>query len=356
MTEQNKGYVDAIELLTQIAFLLINRDSDILFIDRGLTITQVADILDIPINLARRAFVELSSFNDKNDKGGLGLYVIEDENEDIDEELEDILSSYKDKRERAFKSGRFDDKKFYTSLDGYGDAYVMLTAKEYGILRKFLKEKYMSADILHMDAEDFYKVIPSYTDDTERDISIERELISAIKYNQDVDIVYESKGKMENATMKPLKLIRYGLYGVAYVLTIVDGRLYPYRIDSIKNATINTKSNIQIDDRSPLDKLLYIWGMDIVSGEGDVVLKVYNHNYGKVIDKVRRDIAYYVQCAGYTIEQLDSGDIIVRGHVIGRTAFLNWVRSYGASMVILEPTEWGQDIIESALRRIDNYK
>ncbi|MBQ8317616.1 MAG: WYL domain-containing protein [Lachnospiraceae bacterium] len=355
MKVKNNAYVEAVELLSRIAFLLMNRDSEVLYIDRGLSITEVSELLDIPIPLVRRAMVELSSFNERGDKGGLRLYAIEDDEEAF-QEMEDMLALYKDKRERAFNSGKLDDKKFYTVLDGYNDAYAMLTAKEYNILRKFLKEKYMSDNILHMDSEDFYKVIPSYTDDAENVISIQRELISAIKCNQDVDITYAGRDKNGKFTIKPLKLIRYSMYGVSYVVTVQDGEIIPYRVDQIKGVTVNSRSNIQIDDMAPMDKLPYVWGMDTRSGEADVVLKVYNHNYGKVIDKVRRDIGYYVQCAGYTVEELPSGDIIVRGHVVGKGAFLNWVRTYGASMVILEPTAWGQDIIGSALRRLKNYK
>ena len=358
MMDKNKAYVEAIELLTQIALLLLNRNTGVCEED-SLSIEQVAEILDVPVGLVRSVFVELSSNRGREDKGGFGLYLAED---DLDydgslfDELDDMLDSHKNIREKAFKTGDLDQKGFYTMLNGYEGAYIMLTAKEYNVLRKFLNEKYMSSDIIHMDEEDLYNVIPTYNDDSEVDISIERKILDAIRKGYDVDIKYDAKDRQGLYTIKPLKIIRYSLYGVSYVLTIVDGELSPFRIDCIKRLVENKKSHIKIDDLRPLEKLPYVWGMDLKSGEGDVVLKVYNHNDGKVLDKVKRDIAYYVQHAGYEVEQLDSGDIIVKGHVIGKSSFLNWVRSYGASMVILEPTSWGEDIIASALRKLNNYK
>lgn len=356
MTEKNKAYVEAIGVLTDIACLLMNRGYESPFDEVGFTVEEVADKLKLPINLVRKAFAELSSFNEKDEKGGFQLHAVDEDDEDDYERVEEILKSHKVIRERAFKDGDLDQKKFFTRLAGYEDTYVMLNARDYSMLSKFLREKYMSGDVLHMDTEEFYKTIPAYTDDSEGNVSIEREIIDAIRKDSDIELLYNSKGTLTKEIIKPLKLIRYGLYGVSYVITIKDGDISSYRIDSIKEINeLGGRSTIQILDRSSLSKLPYIWNMDTGSGEADVALKVFADLNGKVIDKVKRDLRQYIQDAGYEIEELESGDIIVRGHVIGKSAFFNWVRGYGSSMVILEPREWGVDMIESVKGKLENY-
>ena len=358
--------------------LLLNRDYDDNFADYegGLSIKDISDILDYSVETIRKVISELARFYDASyydeskvkQKWSLRLcYQLPDyelKTGDM-EELHEILTSYREKRSRVFSSGRFDNVKFYMTFDdGFvGEssivdipsdaAYLMLSANDYNALRNFLKDKYISDDILHMDENDFYNVIPMYTTSTEGNITVEREIAEAIIYKNDIDIEYGRSGEIK--TIKPLRIVRYSLYGVSYVVTVENGKLAPYRIDRIQKLCVNEKSNIKIDDLTPLATLPYIWGMDSSSGDAEVTLKVYNHNNGKVVDKVRRDIAYYQQKADYRIEELNTGDIIVSGYVIGKNAFLNWVRTYGASMVILEPKEWGQEIITSAKRKLRKY-
>ena len=357
MSQKQKPYVDAIELLTDVALLLLNRNNERLCSDGGLTIAEMSDILGRPVTLVRKAVCELAAMNQKDGKGGFYLEPqCEDEQEQ--DEVYEILTSYANVREKHFKNGSLDNIKLAANLNGYRDLYVMFNSKDYDSLRKFLKEKHFSEDIMHMEAEEFYRTIPNYTDYSKRDTDMERIVLSAIKDDRDINVFYENKynGKSFETTIKPLKLVRYNFYGVTYIVTIYNGEIQPFRMDYIKRVSIAQASKIKLEDLKPLDSLPYIWGMDVKSGEGDVVLKVYNHNYGKVIDKVERDLRYYFNEAGYTMERNEAGDAIIKGHVIGKNYFLNWVRTYGASMVVLEPREWGQEIILGAKNKLKKYE
>ena len=131
-------------------------------------------------------------------------------------------------------------------------------------------------------------------------------------------------------------------------------KIISYRIDRMNNVRITDGESYDVDMKI-LDELPYMWSMDF-EGRFDVKIKIYNDNNGKVIDKVKRDLEYHKTSEGpvYKLETVEDG-VIISGKVIGKNAFFAWLRTYGASVEILEPLELRNEMIEEAKNRLKLY-
>lgn len=179
------------------------------------------------------------------------------------------------------------------------------------------------------------------------------------------DVCFDYKSRLNSPataiSITPMKIVEYGSFGTIYVVTVENDDIRAFRMDRIVPESIKQikvagrQKNIDDSSRQLLEKLNYVWDMDLRSGEFDVEFKVYNDLGGRVVDKIRRDLAQYVNEGQYDITANADGSLMVRGHVIGKNAFKRFLRGYGASVVVTAPLSLAKEMLESAEKRLALY-
>ena len=356
-----------IERLMDIISLLINRDCED-FGFQGLTMEEIGQILGVDTQTIRNDmyYIYAATRLPKGDvkgkkdipKGGISLDI--NEEDDFDEEKEDLIDAFYDDRNSLNKvdmvnTKKYDDFRYCINADDFTQPlYVSLSSEEYDSLVNMLAENGLSERYINMDAKEYYKVCPEYNDYNVADKEVEEIVFEAIR--QDRYITFEYKTSDNILCIKPLKVVRHSRFGVSYVITLLEDmdKIKSYRVDRMKNVRITDGEPYNVDMKL-LEDLPYMWSMDF-EGRFDTKIKVYNDNYGKVIDKVKRDLEYHKNEKGpvYTVEEVEDG-IIVSGKVIGKNAFMAWLRGYGASIEVLEPEDIRADMIEEAKKRYRLY-
>ena len=148
--------------------------------------------------------------------------------------------------------------------------------------------------------------------------------------------------------IRPLMVVDNAMEDLYYVVTIKDGELMPFRLDRIYHYELS-KNRIEIEDRSPLNQLANIWGMEM--GE-PVHVKLLIKNEARVQDKIRQELVNRTN-AVWTQE----GDsLYFEDDVIGINNFRSWLNSYGSSVLVIEPKSLRDEIIESAKKRLEFYQ
>lgn len=356
-----------IERLTDIMSLLLNRDCDD-FEFEGLTIAEIAKILGVNEQTIRNDIYYIYAATrlpkgentGKRDvpKGGISLDI--NDMDDLDEEHEDLIDAFYDDKNSLNKvdmvnAKKYDDFHYCINADDFTNPlYVSLSSEAYDSLVNLLADNGLGEKYINTNTKEYYRICPEYNDYTAADKEIEDIAIEAIRQNRYISFDYKTSG--ERVLIKPLKVVRHSRFGVSYIVTLEPDmdRLKPYRVDRMTKLKIEDGEDSEFDMKL-LEDLPYMWSMDC-EGVFDVRIKVYDDNFGKVIDKVKRDLEYHKNEKGpvYKIEE-DKDGIIVSGKVIGKNAFLAWVRTYGASIEILEPSELRSDMIEEAKRRLLLY-
>lgn len=356
-----------IERLTDIMSLLINRDCDD-FEFEGLTIGEIAKILGVNEQTIRNDLYYIYAATrlpkgenvGKKDvpKGGISLDI--NDMDDMDDEHEDLIDAFYDDRNSLNKvdmvnTKKYDDFHYCVNADNFTNPlYVSVSSEEYDSLVNLLAENGLGEKYINMNTKEYYKICPEYNDYTAADKEIEDIAIEAIRQDRYLSFEYRTSG--ERICIKPLRVVRHSRFGVSYIVTLQEGidKIIPYRADRMKKPKIEDGEVCEFDMKL-LEDLPYMWSMDF-EGRFDTRIKVYNDNFGKVIDKVKRDLEYHKNENGpvYKVEEVEDG-IIVSGKVIGKNAFLAWLRTYGASIEIIEPAEFREDMIEEAKKRLKLY-
>ncbi|MBQ9233766.1 MAG: WYL domain-containing protein [Lachnospiraceae bacterium] len=311
----------------------------------SLTIEEIAKRFSLSLPCVRNDIAELMNVSNKVDCGFGVMFEDDSLNYDIHELKSDI------------KKGMYDDKELYIYFNAVNEiAYINLDYKEYDALLKisdrfkgkFLSNKYFDKEV--------FKVCQDYNTYSNINRIVHAKIVSAIENGEFIKISYKRKEGVENIVIKPLRIIEYESFGKSYVITEHEDSIAAFRLDRIKG--VKLEKNIKLPktktNNSLFEKIEYVWDMDF-GGEFDVRFKVYNDNAGRVIEKVKRDLKQYVERAGYKITELEGGHIMVEGHVIGKSAFERYVRSYGASIVVFEPKEVVDDIVRSNKDKLVMY-
>lgn len=253
---------------------------------------------------------------------------------------------------------------------GYGTRknylYVSLTNGEYDAVNKFAQGHHI--DTL-LDGEELYKVHHDFNNYEMMNREKHRQIRKAIAENR---MIIFRRGE-ETKKVFPIMIYQDVTFGYAYMMSYGSNEFY--RIDRMqeidtdltdpKNKLIVLKEKMNKGERQRREKMIAykeehgeelrkklnsIWGPS--GGENEVKFKVYNDNGGAVIRKVMRDLQPYIDHAGYDIQTDEEGNLIVTGTVIGTSDFERYVRSYGASIVVISPESMRKSICQSAQDRL----
>ena len=123
--------------------------------------------------------------------------------------------------------------------------------------------------------------------------------------------------------------------------------ILPY---SVKDSKVKQNIARNIDEK----RFEKMWGVNYSEKGVKVKLKIFNE--GKVIERVKNDLGSKLNDTNFKFfEENGTEYAIFEDEVIGTEVFLSWVYSYGASMVLLEPRELVDKIIDSIEQRKQQY-
>lgn len=230
--------------------------------------------------------------------------------------------------------------------------YVSLTDGEYTALKTFAQNHQLES---LLDEDVLYRMHPDYNEylimNKENVVTIRE----AIDEGNKIQFQY---GKEGEKTILPIMLYEDANFGYTYVIYQRKRKYHFYRVDRMSDITIvndghdkQTMGDMTQEQYNDLNRRINsCWGTS--GGEKEVKFKVYNDNGGAVIRKVMRDLQPYIDHAGYQTQTDEEGNLIVTGTVIGTSDFERYVRSYGASIVVISPEKMRESICQSAQDRL----
>lgn len=316
-------------------------------VDVQYSVKSIAEMLDVPVKIIRQDLCALIS----------------------SEECETVICPYEedaaedDKFLERLKKGLEDDRLLCAYSKYNADIVLPLTEMEMTVLESVMPDWGISKG--YANGNVFLKA------DSSRESFQTQMMISKLNEyirNQNViECSYVARnGHHYKKIIKPLLIARYFAENVSYLITIEKGKMSSIRIDRIKEVKKSNKK-IEIKDLSPLKNLPVMWKMDAFD-RMDVVLKIKGSKYLRDIVKEelmenriiinekiseeyrsvfeKADRGSWEDCADYAI---------YKGTIIGRDAFRNWINGFGDSIIVLEPVNLRDEIIENAKRRLSNY-
>ena len=258
------------------------------------------------------------------------------DSEYFDDSSEELLTD--PKFAAALKSGAYDDCLFrYDTLSETVE--VMLTSDEVDTLNSFLNKE-DGARAFFVKNSNRLRAIDQ--------VDMVNYLLEVIKDGSSIDFSYKAKSKIIKKTIRPIKIIHNTTEDTYYVF---DHKGVSYNMDKIFTASVkdsNVKQNIARNiDEKRFEKM---WGVNYSEKGVKVKLKIFNE--GKVIERVKNDLGSKLNDNNFKFfEENGTEYAIFEDEVIGTEVFLSWVYSYGASMVLLEPRELVDKVIDSIEQR-----
>lgn len=358
LVELNNALVDEGRTLPEIAHAL-NMEEQTLLEDLGHI--QAAIALR-PVNLNENSdadvLEEVKKIKETEDTPMDGFMLAAGEEDDLfAEKMGEWKKKLLDNPELTIKAG-------YGTRKNY--LYVSLTNGEYDAVNKFAQGHHI--DTL-LDGEELYKVHHDFNNYEMMNREKHRQIRKAIAENW---MITFQRGQ-ETKKVFPLMIYQDVTFGYAYMMSYGSNEFY--RIDRMqesdtdltdpKNKLIVLKEKMNKGECQRREKMIAykeehgeelrkklnsIWGPS--GGEKEMKFKVYNDNGGAVIRKVMRDLQPYIDHAGYQIQTDEEGNLIVTGTVIGLSDFERYVRSYGASIVVISPESMRKSICQSAQERL----
>ncbi|WP_022778297.1 WYL domain-containing protein [Butyrivibrio sp. AE3009] len=310
------------------------------------TITNMARDCNVPLPYMRKTIIAIINnhvlktclyTNTDMDLGDDELSFFENYEETPDEINHKILN------------GDYDDVIWNMSirlLSSNEDAILTLTHIEYGAL-KTLKE-----DVLSIKRGSLYERKNTISPLSSEVIKNKAIISDAIEDHCSISFAYSDRNNFtETITCYPNELFTNTNDNWIY-LRSSEGKLY--RLDRIVQncKIIRDSSPMPHANKSPKSK--YAWGAYFKETENPTHVKIkIGSSTPNMIQKIENDIAYRkATCKFYK----EGDNYYFEDDIIGMGDFQRWVRSYGSSMIYLEPSSTRQTVLERAQQTLDNYR
>lgn len=154
-------------------------------------------------------------------------------------------------------------------------------------------------------------------------------------------------------TIYPLTIYHDGVKEVDYLVDIIPrNNDYVVRFHSTDNMKLSGKripfSSIYHEKNYLYDmlisKLKRLWTpVNFWLSEEETIIKVLVLNEANCLRKINHDISNYEYAS---LKQLEQDKYLLTAKIIGIEGFINWIMSYGSSIVVLEPENIRQIIIK----------
>lgn len=207
----------------------------------------------------------------------------------------------------------------------------------------------------------FCYIKESYTNKDISDYDKRKKLRISIDNKKIIKLLYQTSNDIQEIETIPLKLIEYNYDDECYLLARKsnDSDLNKYAIYNVckikkfeelpnSSCKINSLTDEETQEINRINK--HIFGMELTDEPINIKIRIENQN--NIVEKVKRDLSSHTDGI-YT----DKGDYVYfEDYIIGSNKFRSWVRSYGSSIIILEPEYLAIEMIKSAKKVIDLYK
>ena len=270
----------------------------------------------------------------------------------VDEDYESF--EYSKEFVKALRAGKYDDVELAVTVPYQKDISIVLTNREFVALEDFMK----SNNLKLMRKKDNYFIKNNISEINDHDYKIMSELASYIQQGKSCLVVYVSRDKtLYKNVVKPLKIV-FDVDNNFTYLAFYNERMAFYRLDRIKQVSDAAGEEVVISDelQKELDeKLRILWGAESSEPE-HVKIKIYDE-FG-VADRVKHDLGAKADghfTGPFPAEDEEVEYYIYEDDVIGINKFAAWVRSYGSSIIVLEPETLARQMVESAEKRIGYY-
>jgi len=272
-------------------------------------------------------------------------FTICSEDETLEEEFADP-----DIFELNLRRGVYDDVELFIETPFSSDIQLVLTNREWSALSDFLQDQ--NYEMKNRKKGVLIKNAVSAV--SERELKLRDTIRGWMDSGKNLELEYEGKsGAVNRFPVRPIRILHNVSDDLIYLVAVGldqygDPRLSFYRFDRIHKVEPSDADLPGPDQLGALPDMDILWGTEM--GEAvHVKLRVYDEV--GVVDRVRKDLGerakdHFTKAGDYYIYEDD---------VIGINKFAGWVRSYGASMIVLEPQELAHRMIASAKERIAYY-
>ncbi|WP_238883902.1 WYL domain-containing protein [Clostridium sp. YIM B02551] len=246
------------------------------------------------------------------------------------------------------------EEEYETHLDNYEDLKWTIEnfSEDTKVLNLNYFEKYLYKSILTKSEKrdgDFLGIINKSTYDIE-DYKYKLFQISiAAENKRALCAKYKTRNnKVEEFVIEPLGIVFYEFENLFYVVGQYNNTIVNYRIDRILSIKETKNNFVPLEGFDIEQYLANIWGME--QGES-IKVKIKFMKEANVIYRVKRDLEYRLN---KKLTEYD-GYFIYEDIIIGVNSFKSWLRSFGSSVIVLEPKELREEMIESAKRSFEYY-
>ena len=267
----------------------------------------------------------------------------------VDEEYESF--EYSKVFEKELKAGRYDDVEIACTVPYQKEISVALTNQEMVALSDFLKARNYKL----MGRRENFLIKNNISEINDHDYKVMQRLSGYIDKKKPCRVVYVSKDKVVYSdNVYPLKILFDVDNNFTYLAFLKDDLAF-YRLDRIKQVE-DAKGDHSFDAskiEAAHEMLKMMWGAEI-SEPINVKIKIYDEH--DALERVIHDLGAKAEGHISGPFSSDEGDYyIYEDKVIGIYKFASWVRSYGSSVIVLEPQSLAEMMIASAKKKLAYY-
>ena len=267
----------------------------------------------------------------------------------VDEEYESF--EYSREFEKELRAGKYDDVEIACSVPFQKDVSVELSNQELVALSDFLK----SRNYKLLGRRENFLIKNNLSEINDHDYRIMQKLSVYIDAKKPCRVVYITRDKnLLSDELYPLKIV-FDVENNFTYLAFYNDDLKFCRLDRIKQVEDSVK-NMPFDESKMQEineRLKILWGAEM-SDPVNVKLKIYDEQ--GAYQRVKHDLGSKAEGHLTGPYKSSEGDYyIYEDKVIGIYKFAAWVRSYGSSVIVLEPDSLARMMIESAKKKLDYY-
>jgi len=233
-------------------------------------------------------------------------------------------------------------------MDSFTDDYLLLPVSPVEI--STLRSTY--PDLLENHMTNLFETKDSIDSIPQQILERQDDIQDAIMRKKQIEFMYKSlRDGTFRVSCSPVEIIQNITSRILY---LKDTQNNYYRLDRIKDSIKILKAPSDIDTYVTDKYQKYFWGTEYKDHGEPVHIKIKIANEtSNILEKIKRDTALRTR----TCSLYQEGDYyFYEDDILGIQDFRKWLRSYGASITVIEPPELIQDIVDSAQKTLSYYE
>lgn len=328
-----------IDILTDVIALINSEDYDA-------TIPNLAKSCNVPIEFIRKCILKLI-------QNSILSSCIEGEDTTSTDPEYSFMNEYSDNSELIstnILNGNYDNILWTIDLkvlDHNEDQLLGLSPLEYSAIEELGESK---TSFKHIDIFEIKNNIRKIEENERRN---QDQIQSAIDCKTAISFNYKTNsGKIESHTGLPVNIMTNVVDNWIYFELANETNIY--RLDKIIRSvkSVKNKEPFQVPKGNPYKK--YMWGVSFNEIDKPIHVKlVVSDSNPNLIQKIKNDIRHREGlCSFYQEDDL----YYYEDDIIGMNEFRRWLRSYGSSIQVIEPSYIRKDITDKAYKTLSYYQ